>query len=65
MTNELSQAASVLGRKGGLARSAAKTQAVRENGRRGGEMRHAQAEARKQAQPAPAQPQPQQEKGGE
>lgn len=41
----LSQAASVLGRKGGLARSERKAKAVRENGRRGGRPRSYKPEA--------------------
>lgn len=36
---DLSQAAAILGRKGGSVRSEAKTRAVRENGRRGGRPR--------------------------
>lgn len=56
-TNDLSQAAALLGRKGGQVRSEAKTRAVRENGRKGGRPR--------KVQPDTAQPQPQQEKGNE
>lgn len=36
VNNDLSTAAAALGRKGGSARSEAKTAAVRENGRKGG-----------------------------
>lgn len=39
MTNELSKAAAALGRKGGKAKSEAKTKAARENGKKGGRPR--------------------------
>lgn len=39
MKNEISNAASVLGRKGGSVKSEAKTKAARENGKRGGRPR--------------------------